>query len=319
MITVRDQSLAIDVLEELSPYEFYKARNRGTELTSCSPFRSEDSPSFSINLENGQWIDFGASGDSHGKGNFISLLSFLRGEPYEQTEQYLIDKYGITKRNVDNITLNINLEPPKRNNRIITLDEYKQYAYRHPYLKGRGISEKVQNAFKIGYDRKNKAVAFPWFDVDGNIVNVKFRSVRSKHFHYADGQPIRNHLYGIHFIKKLLPSRPEKFAYIVESEIDALYLWTNGLPAVAIGGSNITKQQIGLLKRSPIRQLIIATDNDEVGQKVKSKITSELLGFMELYEIQIPDGKKDVNDLTEEEIKSIHESKKPVTPTISVI
>lgn len=319
MITVKDQNLAIDVLEELSPYEFYKARNRGTELTSCSPFRSEDSPSFSINLETGQWIDFGASGESNGKGNLVTLLSFLRGEPYEQTEQYLIDKYGITYRNLDTIQLNIKLDMNKKDGRTISLEEYKQYAYRHHYLDGRGISDKVQRAFKIGYDRVNKAVAFPWFDTEGNIVNVKFRSVRSKHFHYADGQPIRNHLYGIHFIKELLPTRPEPFAYIVESEIDALYLWSNGYPAIAIGGSNITRQQISLIKRSPIRQLIVATDNDDVGFKVKAKIVNELLGYLDLYEIEFPTGKKDVNDLTKDELRLAHDGRRQINPFSSVL
>lgn len=319
MITVNNQKLMVDVLDELSPYEFHKARNRGTELTSCSPFRVEDSPSFSINLETGQWIDFGASGDSHGKGNLVTLLSFLRGETFEQTENYLLNKYGFMHKNVDEIKLNIQLEKPVQERKIITLDEYEQYAYRHPYLEGRGVSERVQSAFKIGYDRVNKAVAFPWFDTEGNIVNIKFRSVRSKHFHYADGQPIRNHLYGIHFIKELLPKRPEPFAYIVESEIDALYLWSNGLPAIAIGGSNITAQQISLIKRSPIRQLIVTTDNDEVGRKVKVKIVKELLGYVDLFEIDFPDGKKDVNDLTPDELRLVHEGRRQINPFSSVI
>lgn len=302
MIIVNGQNLMVDVLEELSVFEFNKARNRGTELTSCSPFRNESSPSFSINLETGQWIDFGATGESQGKGNLVTLLAYLRYETYEETERYLVDKYGLNNIDLETFKLNIQLEKEEAALPTISPEEYSKYAYRHPYLMNRGISEKVQKAFKIGYDRENYAVAFPWFDRDGNIVNVKFRSVRSKHFHYADGQQIRNHLYGIHFIMNLKVNN--SYVVVVESEIDALYLWTHGHPAVAIGGSNITKTQLDLLRRTGVKEIVIATDNDEVGLKTKQKIANSLLGTMTVTAIAFPDGRKDVNDMSPEELNS---------------
>lgn len=311
MIIVGDQNLMVDVLEELSSYEFVKARNRGHELTSCSPFRDEGSPSFSINLETGQWIDFGATGDSQGKGNLVTLLAYLRNEGYEDVERYLIEKYGLNNIDVETYDLKINLGTAPPDDKVITAEAYAQYAFRHPYLTNRGISEKVQNAFKIGYDRVNYAVAFPWFDRDGNIVNIKFRSVRSKHFHYAEGQAIRNHLYGIHFIDKLTD---KSFCYVVESEIDALYLWTNGLPAVAIGGSNITKTQLELFLRSGVGEVVVATDNDEVGRKTKQKIASSLLGYVAVSEIAFPEGRKDVNEMTPSEIENSHAKRTSINP-----
>lgn len=311
MIVVGEQNLMVDVLEELSSFEFPKARNRGTELTSCSPFRDESSPSFSINLETGQWIDFGATGDSLGKGNLVTLLAMLRHETYENIERYLIQKYGIENIDLDTFKLEIQLEKKTEKPKVFTEDEYEKYRFRHPYLMNRGISEKVQKAFEIGYDRENYAVAFPWFDRDGNMVNIKFRSVRSKHFHYADGQPIRNHLYGIHFIQRL---SSKSLCAVVESEIDALYLWTCGHPAVAIGGSNVTATQIELLRRSGVSEIVIATDNDSVGQKTKQKIANSLLGYVAVSAIEFPEGRKDVNDMTPIEIKKAIQERHKVNP-----
>lgn len=314
MILVKDQQLAIDVLDELEPYPFHKARNRGTELTSCSPFRSEDSPSFSINLETGQWIDFGTVGDARGKGNLISLLAFLRNESYEDTEMYLIHKYGIQHQDMDTYNLEINLEEKEEVPFFVDLEDYKEFAYLHPYLSGRGVSEKVQRAFKCGFDKKNHAVAFPWFDKEGRMVNVKFRSIRSKHFHYLEnGQPIRNHLYGIHFVRKMNKDKPVT-CYIVESEIDAMYLWTHGLAAVAIGGSNLTNTQISLLRGTRIDELVIATDADEVGRRIRNRIIKEMVGYVQLTEFVFPEGKKDVNDLTADELKLVNDDRITVNP-----
>lgn len=309
MINVRGYELPVDVLEELQPYEWYKARNRGHELTACSPFRNERTPSFSINLTTGQWIDFGAGDDEpFKKGNLILLLSYLRNETPQEVENYLLDKYGIDLSDVDSLELGLNLSMQEEKTKIITLEEYKKYAYRHPYLSSRGISEKVQRAFKVGFDKEKNAVALAWQDIKGNIVNIKFRSVISKMFYYADGQPIRNHIYGMYFVYKL----GCKVVYVVESEIDALYLWTHGKPAIALGGSNITEQQKKLILRSPITDLVIATDNDAAGIKIKNNIIRNLQGLLNLHEAHLPNSVKDVNELPPEYLLQVVENYSPV-------
>lgn len=296
-----EYELNVDVLEELSFYDWGRARNRGHELTACSPFRSERSPSFSINLETGLWKDFGAV-DFYNKGGLVQLLSFLRNETHHEVENYLLEKYGVNLLDVDSLSLNFDLNFNTNNDTIISIEEYKQFAYRSPYLAGRGISEKVQRAFKVGYDRNNKAVALAWMDVKGNIVNIKFRSTRSKMFYYySNGQPIRNHLYGMNFVFRMKCER----VFIVESEIDALYLWSCGFPAIALGGSNLSEAQKKLLLRSPATTYVIATDNDAVGQEVKEKLGIALIGSKNLEEIVFPEYVKDINDMSPELVKSV--------------
>lgn len=307
MITINrngvEYELNVDVLEELNFYDWYRARERGNELTACSPFRQETSPSFSINIETGLWVDFGSS-DFYSRGSLVTLLSYLRNETPQEVEDYLLDKYGIDLLDTDKLALNIDFNFSTNYNTIISIDTYKQYAYRSPYLATRGISEKVQRAFKVGFDRKSKAVALAWTDVHGNIVNIKFRSIKSKMFYYyANGQPIRNHIYGMHFVYKM---KCEK-VFIVESEIDALYLWTCGFPAIALGGSNLSETQKNLLLRSPAKAYVLATDNDAVGREVKAKLVKALVGYKELQEIHLPSNAKDINDLKPEMVKAVAE------------
>jgi DNA primase len=312
MITVTrnsiDYELPVDILEELNNFDWYRATVKTGEMVACSPFREERSPSFSINLDTGLWIDFG-SDDLYSKGNLILLLSYLRNETPYEVEDYLLDKYGIDLSDVDKLTLDFNLSFETKTETIISLEEYKQYAFRSPYLASRGISEKTQRAFKVGYDRASKAVAFAWQDIKGNIINVKFRSTKSKKFfYYPTGQALRNHIYGMYFIYKLNCET----AYLVESEIDALYLWSNGYPAIALGGSKISDKRKQLILRSPIKKLILATDNDAVGREIREKVTNMFIGYKDVHEVTLPDNVKDVNDLPPEQLKVVVENTKQV-------
>lgn len=303
-----EYDLKVDVLEELNYFDWNRAKVKPDEMVACSPFRNEKSPSFSINLTTGQWIDFG-SDDHFSKGNLITLLSYLRNETPNEVETYLLERYGIDLTDVESLNLDFDLNFDTKVETIIDIETYKQYAFRHPYLGKRGVSEKVQKAFKVGFDKKANAVSLAWFDVKGNIINIKFRSVKSKiFFYYPNGQPIRNHIYGMHFVYKM---NLEK-VFIVESEIDALYLWSNGFPAIALGGSNISDAQRKLILRSPIKTLVIATDNDRVGEEIKERLMTDLVGYKELHSITFPENAKDVNDLSPEQLKTIASNTKPV-------
>lgn len=302
-----EYELPVDVLEELNFYNWNRARVKTDEMVACSPFRDDGSPSFSINLTTGLWIDFG-SADYNSKGNLITLLSFFRNETHYEVENYLLEKYGIDLSDTDKLELNVDFSIDTEISTIISIDDYKKYAFRSPYLAGRGITEKVQRAFKIGFDKQANAVAFAWLDYMGNIINVKFRSTKTKQFfYYPEGQPIKDHIYGMNFIYKMGIEK----AYIVESEIDALYLWSYGFPAIALGNSKFNDERKKLLLRSPIKTLVLATDNDVVGKEVREKIIKAVYGYKELEDLVLPDNAKDVNDLKPEQLIEVANNTKP--------
>lgn len=313
-VTMREVEVDVQIMDELEPYldeHFQKHRVRGHKLQSCSPFRYEKTPSFAVNLENGTWIDSGADDDQWMKGNFIKLLSFLLGVTYEEAEEYLWEKYRTIYSDVDNLELNIELTLEEKPQKVVSEEEYDQYMYRHPYLTGRGITEKVQRAFKIGYDNKG-AVVIPWMDKKGQIINLKFRSVKDKKFWYlSDGQPIKQHIYGLHYIMK---GKLEK-AVVVESETDALYLWSFGIPAIALGSAHMSKAQEKLLLNSPITKLILAFDNDKAGFRCKFDVQQRLQGVIDLYEMKLPFGCKDVNDIPDHKVKETVGNIKAIVPT----
>ena len=154
------------------------------------------------------------------------------------------------------------------------------------YLLSRGISEQAQRQFDTGIGKEGDAIAIPWHDSKGRIINIKYRSMLGKEFWFSSGgQPIKNHVYGLFLIKQY----KIKEVWAVESEIDALYLWSLGYPAVAFGGGSINDKQKNLLLNSEV-------------------LRNEFMGFYQCFRIAFT-GQKDVNEMTKEQVEYAYKNK----------
>lgn len=308
---IRGHSIDVDVAEEIEPFGWEKYETHGDEFQACSPFRDERKPSFYINLESGLWVDHGADSDSWKKGNLISLLSYMNNVSYEETEDYLLEKYNVVINEVEGLTLNMNLQLGEDKPKVFTRDELKPYLFRRKdYLLNRGVSEEIQKKFVVGYDKAQKAVAFFWLDsMTGEVVTIKFRSTKGKQFYYIrGGQPVRNHVFGLY---QAIQGDYKK-VYIVESEIDALYLWSNNIPAVALGGSYLSPKQKRRLFLSGIKSFVIATDNDSAGNRIRKSLIKELNGQVQLLQVDLPEYAKDINDVQQTDLKTVVYSEKQI-------
>ena len=307
---VRNVEVPINIWAELEPYldHFGDYRIRGDKLQACSPFRYERHPSFAVNLENGTWIDSGSPTDLYHKGNFVALLAYLRQEEYQDTEEYLFQAYHIMLEDTERLQLKIDLQ--QESTVGVTYEWFKdfpQLQFRHPYLLKRGITKEVQRLFCIGFDKEHEAIAMPWFNSDKKVINVKFRSIRYKQFFYLqDGQLTRNYVYGLPQCKAL----GYKDVAIVESEIDCMYLWSNSIPAVAMGHAGINKNQIQLLLNAGIETVTFASDNDEAGERFRVEMRKKLPKLFTCYELEIPYMYKDVNDIPQKELKQLQENRR---------
>lgn len=295
MINIRGRDLPVDVKAEIEEFEWHRPNWKGDRLIACSPFRDEKTPSFAVNLDNGTWIDSGGDGDFR-KGNFVKLSAWLRGVSYEEAEEYLLALYSPQHAELETLELPSvdDWIEPEVDTTTFEKSELKPFAYIHPYLEQRGVPQVVQNAFDVGFDPKTNSVVLVWHDINGNIVSWKHRSIYDKVFWYVKGgQPIRNHLYGIHWVVK----RGFKNVWIVESEIDALTLWSKGIPAVAIGTSFLSKAKKDVLLKAGVEHLTIATDNDAQGEKAKQSIVKAVSGLVSIDEVDWQDSPhNDIND-----------------------
>src|SRR5690625_94614 len=261
ILNIGDKTVQIDIASELSDYRFDNARWAADKLIASSPFRDDRAPSVFVTLLGGLagvWGDSGALDYEYASGNFIKLIALLRGISYEESADYLIEKYGALYeiKPDEPIRLRpISLREPVR--RAIAIDNPITQAV-SPYLLKRGISEEVQRRACVGYDEQYRGfTAIPWMTEGGDIATVFYRRTAGKQFFYnAEGTPKSRLVYGI--------ERAEESAVIVEGPIDALSWETEGMSAIAVGGASLSRAQAEIIKRSRIKRLYLGGDRKSV-------------------------------------------------------
>lgn len=187
------------------------------------------------------------------------------------------------------------------NKNYIDEKELVNYRYIHPYMYERKMTNEVIEIFDIGYDKNTNCITFPVRDKNGNCLFIARRSVNSKWFNYPNN--VEKPIYGIYELYQLKEFPKE--IYICESMIDAITLWTHNKYAVALNGLG-TQYQFKQLNNLPCRKYILATDNDEAGKNARIRLKNAIHNQI-ITEIKIPNGKKDINDCTYEEIENFFE------------
>ncbi|MFL6479343.1 MAG: hypothetical protein ACJ8F5_00020, partial [Bacillales bacterium] len=200
-IKVRGFTYEVDIRSELEQFNWVRPKWSADKLIAASPFRYDKTPSFFVNFTGeyaGCWGDSGAYDAEWESGNFTKLLSFLRNETYEETEEYLAAEYGVPLDGTDSVKLKpINLRI-QRSRQSLNAGILAQYTEDYTYLTSRGISERVQRQMGVLYAPDNKAAVIPWRLPSGTLANVKYRKTFGKTFYYVKGGwPIRELVYGI--------------------------------------------------------------------------------------------------------------------------
>ena len=183
---------------------------------------------------------------------------------------------------------------------FVDAEELDKYRWYHPYWKKRGITDEyIIELFDLGYDKETKCITFPIRDRNGNCVFIARRSVRTKYFNYPSG--VEKPLYGLYELYQQ-ESFPNE-VIVCESMLDALTCWQYGDYAVALNGLG-NSLQFKQLREMPCRELILATDNDEAGLKSRARIRRYIKNKI-IKEFVIPEGKKDINELSNAEYKRL--------------
>lgn len=219
-------------------------------------------------------------------------------------KQWLIEHYGELLYEHSGVQLDL-IEPLtlldiKRDLRRLKSDRFLDEAELdklqkwHPYLAQRKLSRQVCEEFKVRYDTKTKCVVFPVWDAKGNYVFNTRRSVEIKRF--IIDKDAEKPVYLLNYII----NKGITQVIICESQINALYCWSLGLPAVALFGTGST-EQYEILKKSPIRHYILGFDGDEAGDHGTARFKENMPNYVLIDKLDVPRG-KDLNDLSKEEV-----------------
>lgn len=173
--------------------------------------------------------------------------------------------------------------------------ELLNYNYYHTYMWQRKLSKDVVNIFDVGYDPKTNCITFPVRDDKGNLVFITRRSVINKKFFIPEN--VDKPVYLLYYLKQ----HNITTCCVVEAQIDALTLWSYGIPAVATFGQP-SKKQMKLLNNSGIRTFVTLFDNDIAGYRFDKRFNELIRKDVFVYNLHVPNPYKDVNDLTKEQL-----------------
>lgn len=299
---IRNQDVEVDIKKEIKPFlPFQRMSIKNGKLIACSPFRTDTHPSFFLRLEKsgryeaGVWSDAGSVDPQLSSGTFPKLLALLKNQPVKEIEDELLDKYG---GNVGYVSLSLDFDF-KDEKPVDLKNVCSHIELGSDYLTNRGIPITVQR--RCGVRDGGDYIAIPWKNSRGDVLNIKYRHKKQKAFWYEKGGVGIEHLvWGLDTLYDIKAD----YAVLTESETDAMSAMAAGFPAIALGGINLSNEKQELILKSPIKRLYLATDNDEAGRKIKEGFRRQFSGLIDLYDVRLPQGVKDLNELHgAEEIK----------------
>ena len=234
-------------------------------------------------------------------GPFYKVIANLFDKDEEWGKDWIVERFGNVfvqeEEHLPIIDLNVSKAPQPN---TIPEETLLQYDFYHPYMWQRKLSKEVVDRFRVGYDKIRQAITFPVYDEKHRLVMVTARSVNTKRFYIPE-----NTEKPVYLLYDILERGITK-VFVCESQINTLYLRSLGYDAIGLFGTG-SKTQLQTLKRSGIRTFILCFDGDEAGRKGAKRFKNAMSDEVFITDLLLPSG-KDVNDLSEQEFKSLLEN-----------
>lgn len=144
-------------------------------------------------------------------------------------------------------------------------------------------------------------LAFLWKDAAGRAIGIVGRAILSEDELKAKGLPKYKYSYGMKKDDGLIgfsSVRGSEQLVLLEGVLDALYLNSKGFKSVAVGGTSLSTTQLHAMEAVGTKELLLAMDMDEPGQKATEKLLKSLTGSsLRAYVVSLPEGYKDADEL----------------------
>lgn len=246
---------------EWAELHFQIGNRSGSEWMVCCPVHGDSNPSLQLNVESGLWICFVCR-----EGGRIEKLADFVGHPLKEAEidvQNILDRINLLSQDDDEDEVKVWPE-----SWLTRYDFPTDY-----WSEERGFSEKTIRAFQLGYDPigddiNGEFASIPVRNMHGDLLGIIKRYLgedveKNERYRYTKGFKKANHLFGAW----LLDRHPTDTVVVVEGSTDCINIWNAGIPAVGTLGNAISLEQIRILRRLGIREVVLMFDNDKGGRE----------------------------------------------------
>lgn len=300
----------IKLIEEIRNYlklktgklYFRQIRQTGNNLIVTCPFHKggqESKPSASIRITNSDRASIGLFScfTCHENMMLSNVLKQILGPLYDEDE--VEARFGLKVIEAKSSFI----EPEKQilfklpDFSYIKQSEINNYKFYHPYLKNRRITEDVANIYDLGFDKINKQIVFPIYNLHHKCIGLGRRSIDIKKYYYPYN--MQKPLYGLYELDPFI-----NYLHVVEGPFNLWSLRGWNKQGVALLGTGTELQYKQLLEIN-CKGFVLELDPDEAGRKGINKLGQFLQeNHKKVFVTLLPDG-KDINDLLYEDYKQL--------------
>jgi len=281
----------------------------GNELRCCCPFHDDGNPSMTINHNKSLFNCHAASCGK--KGNILDFVANkeeldLRAAAIRLAE---ICKIGVAAPNSGAGKPNVaqKATKPKPEKKLKRADKKAIEAagnapiditlkldQAHSYLESRGLFPVVCKRFEMGVASQGimkERVAVPMHNGEGEKVGYIGRYAAdpvpggTEKYRLPKGFQKNLELFNLHRIRAMATRE----VVLVEGVFDAIRLHELGIPTVALLGSSISDEQVALLQKAEISQVLVLLDAET--DKARRKLLDRLAQHFSVRSVALPDGK----------------------------
>ena len=274
----------------------------GVERYLKCPFHTDSDPSFSINSETGLWVCFAGCGQGNIKGLVSRVLDISIYEAGRWLEGYKdVATISTLKQRLHRVGNKLD-EPIKRSNSSYWSDGMLKPYYNgmmSSYIFQRGFSKEILKRYEIGYDKRTRDIIIPARDENGILIGIIRRSTTGGiRYINSPGFKKKSLLFGL---DKVIIKVGINKVYVGEGPLDIIWMAQAGMQAVGLLGSDMTGMQAQLLVKH-FSTVVLVLDNDSAGMKGLEMAKKRLSGKVILLRGVITEGKKDVQEMSLEEL-----------------
>lgn len=149
-----------------------------------------------------------------------------------------------------------------------TLAEHTLQRYKFPtdyWTVKRRFSDDAIRLFQLGYDPLEDHAIIPVRNFNSELISIIRRDLDPKAFiRYRNGKkfPRKSTLFGAWLVAKY----PTDTVVVCEGPLDAISVWSAGIPAVAQFGSSMSEEQRMILMQLGVTKVVLFYDNDRSGR-----------------------------------------------------
>ncbi|MDD5220781.1 MAG: toprim domain-containing protein [Candidatus Bipolaricaulis sp.] len=267
---------------------------QGDEYRCYCPLHDDKNASLYINLEKNKAICFAGCY----AGNVVNLVAKVEKLPrivaWQRIQEKAIFDYDKSCRSITRALSNVRIINDNTSTGIVWVSGDST-----PYLLDRGFLRGTIRFWGIEYSEEIRHIRIPVFKKDHSLHCYSYRTIdkiEPKYLH-----PGFDKKSGLMFGEDKISPQPE-IINLTEGQLDCIWLWQNGfVNSLAFLGLPTFNQIEKLIAFG--KKFRLCFDNDEAGRNYARKGNERIneLGG-KCLRIKIPDGKKDVQELSHEEL-----------------